>query len=373
MERGFSLVELLVAAMVSALVVGALLAALAPARAAFDATPATIELQQRSRVGLEFLARAVRSAGVGEPGLRDGSMAGSVVPAVIPAIASGTANVFSDVEVLRQVVPGGRGIVDRDQTAAGAEIALRPGLDCPHTPDVCGFTVGATTAISDGQGRFDIFEVVSTDVSRMSLLPLKPLSAPYGAGARLFEVEAFRYWLATQPDGSKSMVRTARTGAAQPVVDGIADLSISLWGEAAPPQITWDGADGAASYGPLPPSAFRDAGGAWPVGESCFAGRDVAGPWSRLVALGATGTLVRLTRSGLSDGPWCAGGLLGTYDADLIRVRRVDIELRVEALAPGLRGPVGQLFSRPGSSSWSPARWVPDRALAISVSLRDRP
>lgn len=374
MARGFSLVELLIASMVSALVVGALLAALVPARAAFDAAPATIELQQRSRVGLEFLASALRSAGAREPGLRDGSMAGSFVPAVIPAIASGASNVFSDVEILRPVVPGARGIVDRDQTSAGAAIELRPNHDCPHTPDVCGFTPGSTAAISDGHGRFDVFEVASTDVSGMSLLPLKPLSAPYGAGARLFEAEAFRYWLATQPDGSKSMVRIARTGAAQPVVDGIADLSISLWGEAAPPQITWDGTDGAATYGPVPPSAtFRDAGGAWPEGESCLTGRDAAGPWSRLVPLGATGTLVPLTRSDLDDGPWCAGGILGIYDADLIRLRRIDIELRVEALAPGLRGPAGQLFSRPGTSFLSPARWVPDRALAISISLRDRP
>ena len=372
-ERGFSLVELLVAAMVSALVVGALLAVLAPARAAFEATPATIELQQRSRVGLELLASAVRSAGMRERGYPQVPLAGSFVPAVIPAIASAAANAFSDIEIFRPAVAGARGVVDRDQAGVGGAIALGSSHDCPHTPDVCGFVVGSTAAISDGQGRFDIFEVAAADAAQMTLLPLQPLSAPYGAGARVFEADAFRYWLAAQPDGSKSMIRTARTGAAQPVVDGVTSLSISLWGEAASPQIAWNGSDGVASYGPDPPAAaFHDAGGAWPAGESCLMERDVVGPRSRLMPLGANGTLVPLTLGLLNDGPWCAGGIVGTYDADLIRLRRVDIEVRFEALAPGLRGPAGQLFSRPGSSL-SPARWVQDSALAVSVSLRDRP
>jgi prepilin-type N-terminal cleavage/methylation domain-containing protein len=369
---GFSLVELLIASTVSALLVGALVTVLAPTRAAFDATPATLELQQRSRMGLEFLASALRSAGAHEAGHRQSSLAASFIPALIPAIASGVADDFSEIEIFRQVASGAHGVLEEDQSTAGATLTLAPGRECLRTPDVCGFVVGTIAAISDGQGRFDVFEVAATDPARMTVMPLKPLSAAYARDAQLFEAETFRFSLAMQPDGSKSLVRVPGSGTAQPVVDGVTELDISLWGEAGAPQITWDGTDGWASYGPEPPAAaFRDGGNGWPAGESCVAYRDPLGPHSRLTDLGQTGTLVLLARRDLTDGPWCAGGALGAYDADLIRLRRVDISIRLESLIPALRGPAGQLFSRPGSSR-SPLRWVPDRVVNASISLRNQ-
>ena len=79
-------------------------------------------------------------------------------------------------------------------------------------------------------------------------------------------------------------------------------------------------------------------------------GRDIAGPWSRLVALGPPESLVQLSRSSLNDGPWCAGGSMGIYDADLVRLRRVDVEIRLQ----------------------SPVRRVPDRTITTSVYLRNQ-
>jgi hypothetical protein len=151
---------------------------------------------------------------------------------------------------------------------------------------------------------------------------------------QVVEVESVRVSLAKQPDGSKSLVRTPAFATSQPVVDGLIDLGISLWGEAAAPQVTWDGTEGWASYGPGPPdAAFQDAQAAWPAGESCVTTRTALAPHSRLVDLGPPGTLVLLTRSLLSDGPWCAGGATGSYDADLIRLRRVDISMTFAPLA----------------------------------------
>ncbi len=357
-SRGFSLVELLIAATVSALLAAALVGALAPARAAFDAAPASVELQQRSRVGFEFLASALRSAGVSELGHRELSIAGNFVPAVIPAVASGSGVAFSEVEVFGLVASGARGVLDQDQATPGAPLRLSPGRGCLRTPDVCGFTVGMVAVIGDGQGRFDVFEIASTNSAAMSLTPLRPLSAAYGRDTQLFEAAAFRFWLAQQPDGTKSLVRASSTSGAQPIVDGITDLSVSLWGEAAAPQMTWDGTGGRSSYGPGPPGpAFRDAQGAWPDGESCTAIRDPLGPRSRLIDLGAPGTLVPLERSDVGDGPWCAGGALGSYDADLIRLRRVDISLTLESLAPAMRP----------SSPWP----MPERTIAASIFVRN--
>jgi prepilin-type N-terminal cleavage/methylation domain-containing protein len=371
-DRGFSMIELLIALTVSALLVAALVTALAPARAAFDATPATLELQQRARLGLEFVASAMRSAGTQLSGSDQPLVAGGTIPAVIPELASGATSAFSEIEVFSVIAGGARGVLGRDQPGAGAPMTLMPGGGCPRTPDVCGFTVGALAAISDGQGRFDVFEVGSTDAAQMSLTAANPLSTAYLIGARLFEVDTFRFSLGVQPDGSKSLIRTTWSGAAQPVVDGVSDFAITLVGEASAPQITWDGVSGWAEYGPQPPAlAWRDGQGAWPAGESCMVWRDAIGPKSRLTDRGGKGTLVPLARSDLEDGPWCAGGSTGSYDADLLRIRHVNISLRLEALPPTLRGPAGQLFRRGGTNATSAARWVPDRTVAISVSLRN--
>jgi prepilin-type N-terminal cleavage/methylation domain-containing protein len=361
-QRGFSLVELLIAATVSALIAGALLSALPPARAAFEVTPASLELQQRARVGFEFLASAVRSAGWYEAGHRDSTVAASFVPAVIPAIASGSAGVFSELEVFRLIGAGAHGVLDRDQPTASGPLTLASGHGCPRIPDVCGFVVGSAAAISDGHGRFDIFEIAMADAAQMRVTPLTPLSAPYAKDAQLVEAQAFRFWLAPQPDGSKSLMRASGAGPAQPIVDGVNELAISMWGEAAAPQMTWDGADGWSSYGPKPPAAaFLDGAGLWPAGESCSATRGALGPWSRLNDLGQPGTLVLLERSDLSDGPWCTGGRLGAYDADLIRLRRVDISLTLAPLLPAFR------LSSPGQ-----AGRIPDRTIAASISVRNQ-
>ena len=357
--RGFSLVELLVASAVSTLLVAALVAALAPARAGFEAAPAIVELQQRSRLGMEFLASALRAAGAHEPGLQRPSSSGVFVPAVLPAIASGAGDSFSDFEVVRPVVPGARGTLEQDQPAASAALTLASGAGCPRTPDVCGFTVGAIAAISDGQGRFDVFEVGATDPAAMRVTPRNPLSASYRRDMQVVEVESVRFLLASQPDGTRSLVRAPALGTTQPIVDAVVDLSISLWGDAAAPRFTWDGTEGWASYGPDPPSStFRDPGGAWPAGESCMIARPALAPQSRLTDVGAPGTLVLLTRSMLNDGPWCAGGATGTYDADLVRLRRIDVSITFASLT---------MLASPPS-----IRRLPDRVVNLAISLRNQ-
>ena len=70
----------------------------------------------------------------------------------------------------------------------------------------------------------------------------------------------------------------------------------------------------------------------------------------------------------LGDGPWCGGG--GTvFDADLLRIRRVRVTLRIEASLAGLRG-VGIDFANPGSQP-HPLRSVADYSLTFDVSPRD--
>jgi hypothetical protein len=48
----------------------------------------------------------------------------------------------------------------------------------------------------------------------------------------------------------------------------------------------------------------------------------------------------------LVDGPWCPDAVnQNRWDADLLRIRRVAITIRVEAALSALRGPAGMLFT----------------------------
>ena len=89
---------------------------------------------------------------------------------------------------------------------------------------------------------------------------------------------------------------------------------------------------------------------------------------SRMALLASSEALVPLNRSVLEDGPWCpdAGDRMA-FDADLLRVRRVRIRIRVEAASDNLRA-TGALFSRPGRST-SAERVVPDEAVIVDVTL----
>jgi prepilin-type N-terminal cleavage/methylation domain-containing protein len=54
---------------------------------------------------------------------------------------------------------------------------------------------------------------------------------------------------------------------------------------------------------------------------------------------------------------------------DLIRVRRVDLRLRVEAASDALRGPAGPFFRRSGTATHG-ASWIRDIELQVAVALR---
>ena len=73
----------------------------------------------------------------------------------------------------------------------------------------------------------------------------------------------------------------------------------------------------------------------------------------------------------LQDGPWSAGdATTGAFDADLLRIRRVRITLRVQAARSTLRGPAGVLFTNGGTAA-SMERYVPDREIRIDVAPRN--
>jgi len=83
-------------------------------------------------------------------------------------------------------------------------------------------------------------------------------------------------------------------------------------------------------------------------------------------------SLIELTQAMLIDGPVCGAGT-NQFDADLFRVRKIAVRVRVQAGLEDLRGtnPAGQvLFVNPGRSN-SSYRYVPDYLMAFEVAPRN--
>lgn len=292
---------------VCTLLSAALAGAVAPARAAFDSVPATLDLQQRGRAGVEVIVTAIRSAGADVAATTDLGAIAAVMPAVMvlePAGTDGGGFQFSELYVVAPILNASQGVLERDQAGPQGVLTLGAGFGCPAVGDVCGFTPGAQAAIVDGTGRFDVFMVASTLPGQRELTASIAFSAAYPAGSAVMEVATHLFRLADQPDGSRALVRETAGGATQPIVDNVTGLGFEAWSG-------------------NPPS--------------------------------------RLSHTDVDDGPWLPGGPNGLYDADVLAIRRIDFWIRVGPASDAFRFPAGR----------SPLRWVPDRTLHASISLRN--
>ncbi len=78
-----------------------------------------------------------------------------------------------------------------------------------------------------------------------------------------------------------------------------------------------------------------------------------------------------LTQAMLTNWPWCPDNTFPTrFDADLLRLRKVGVKLRVQVPSAELRGPAGVLFSHAGTSVDGRTR-VPDQEIRFEVTPRN--
>ena len=187
------------AAAITVLLSAAIAAVVPSLRAAFEQTPAAIDVHQRGRTAIDAIAQAVRSA---------------------------DRVVFLDAGRLMTIVPrisAARGVLAADQAGAGADLLLAEAR-CPSLPDVCGFARGSSARISDVSGRFDLFIVESADEHARRMSPRHPFDRAYAADADVIEVDAYTFRLDAQPDGSTALIRETAAGAVQPIVDRVTSL-----------------------------------------------------------------------------------------------------------------------------------------------------
>jgi hypothetical protein len=374
-ERGFTLAELLVAAALTLAAVALAVGVAGPARASFDRDIAGADLAQRLRIGLDALEFDVRAAGAGVA-LAETLPFADGVPVIEPggpldeARTSGGA--FESLRLTTVPPLAAQALLREPVSVLAGPLRLASPPACSSASPACAFAPGDTALIFDGTGVFDIFEVAVVDALDWSVTPQAPLGATYAAGAAVAFVESMTYGLADDASGAYRLIKLTAAGASLPVLDHVVAFSVEPYGEAAPPVPSpIDGVP--PTYGPQPPSAGEDdERDNWGAGENCTVTRQADDtPAPRLPWLGSGGTLVALTPEMLSDGPWCPGRGDGSdYDADLFRIRRLDIRLRVEIASARLRGAAGRLFARSGQGGRS-AAWVPDAEFRLTVAPRN--
>ncbi len=373
---GFSLLELLVAVGLTLTVTSAIFAALNPAQGAFAVEPETADVQQRLRTATDMLTRELALAGAGPYIGAAGGPLNRWLPPVLPfrrGLAGDDApGLFrADTITLLYVPPTSAEAVTVGDLAPGAAtVPIAPGT---------GFTAGMTALVSDANGGYSTFAVVSVGAGGSSLRIARSeagSATAFPAGSPVVQVESRTYFLKSDAATAsyQLMYSDGASGADVPAVDHVVGLGFEYFGDPQPPRVLASAGRSApprTTYGPAPPDAGV-AATAYAAGENCVFTRDAAGEVQpRLAVLGDGGALVRLAATQLTDGPWCPDQAnANRWDADLLRVRMVGVTLRVESAVDALRGPAGALFARRGTSSGG-RRYVPDREIRFQVSPRN--
>ncbi|MCC7124593.1 MAG: prepilin-type N-terminal cleavage/methylation domain-containing protein [Acidobacteria bacterium] len=372
-ERGFTLVELLVALLVTLLVVAAAVGLATVARRSFLVEPAVIDTVRRLHAGADALAGAIADAG-GDHAIGDGiwSVASSF-PRVMPmtSLDNTPGDAFRALRTLH-VIPQGVARLAVDQFDPAASLTVDVTGRCPAVADLCGFGEGDRAVVFDGRGAFDVFEVAAVSAALARLTPASPLGRAYEQGSWVVTVREDRFGLVAQPDGLHTLTRVTGAGAREPLVDGVVSLEIAALGAAhAPWQSDAVTGRGESAYGLHPPAAGEvDRVGWFDPGSHCMTDRTSGVPLSTLAALGPVGDLAPVTPAMLGDGPWCPdSGATSPFDADVFRIRRLDITLRVAVLSAEFRGPSSTLFAQ-GGTAVEAAKWVTDRTVTLRLAVK---
>jgi hypothetical protein len=199
------------------------------------------------------------------------------------------------------------------------------------------------------------------------------MTEPVEAVARgvVMPSEIRSYHLKQDSEGIWQLMQYDGHASDQPAVEDVIALRVEYFGDAEPPvaSITERG-DVRVTYGAVPPPlSVDDPGDSWGAGENCTIANAGGQYTARLQTIGPPG-ITLLSPAVLVDGPWCPDASHAfRFDADLLRVRRVRVHVRLQASRP-FRGLAGSLFTN-GGSAGDPWRYVPDEAVTLDIAPRN--
>ena len=318
-QRGFSLIELLVAAAVFTSA-GALLFHFAARSQRLAASqPEAADVHQRLRVAVTMMQRDLINAGAGPVhGLAGGTLT-NYLPPIVPArtgirAPDPEASAFFDrISVTYVPEHGWSATLASDMASPDEVLTVKTPIGCPRA-GLCGFVPGSRAAIFDVEqpaSGYDLFTV--TDVSAGIAH-----GAPNPSFTRLYPAESSVIVPIVQhvyyhDVSTNRLMRYDGYQGDLPLVDNVMSLRFTYFVDPSPSSVAAppDGSGNCAYAAGSPPVPLLQ-------------------PLPGL-------TLAPLTTQQMMDGPFCGTGT-GRFDGDLLRVRRVRVTIRVKAgpgTAPG--------------------------------------
>ena len=384
---GFTVVEALISTIIMAAVTAAVFAVLDPSRGMFQAQPEMSDMQQRLRVGVDTLAHDLTMAGAGAySGSQSGGLIGYFAPILpfrqgqTPAYDDGAGVFRTDaLTILYVSSTAAQTTIRGGMASASSTITVNVDSGCPlsgaSVDPVCGFKANVSNVVVyDTTGAFDTFAVTSVNAAAGALTlqhtQQGTSSKAYPDRAKIVEAVRHVYYLDAV---NQQLMHYDGVSTASAVLDNVVGLSFEYYGEPEPPVFLAPGVDQTVTYGPAPPAPGVTQT-PWPAGENCTWQMSGGQQVTRLASLGTTG-LVALTAAQLTDGPWCPDASnTNRYDADLLRIRKVRVTVRLQTGNAALRGSVATgnaaLFANAGAAT-SAARTVADQSLRFDVSPRN--
>jgi hypothetical protein len=381
-ERGFSIIEAVVATALMLALLASLFGHMNPTQGAFATLTESGDMQQRLRASFDALRRDVGRAGAGASVSRASGSLHAVGPAVWPmriglrgADPPGTFRSDLLTVLYAPPLPAVETTLAAPMPASAGTTKVNVEPGCSPGDSLCGLTTDVDLLVSDGEGSIDLFTVAGTSPPVLTLRHITPdWSKVYPAGSIVSPVVSQTFYLRAAASGRPPQLvqYSGDTGSDVPVIDHVVSLRFDYFGDPDPPRMRKPLSDRMGpwtTYGPKPPLDERSLE-PFTAGSNCVFianGTTLASP--RLPPLGPPGSaLVALGAGQLTDGPWCPDETSpNRFDADLLRVRSVVMTLRVESAVDALRGPASLLFARPGTAR-AGDRYAPDLELRARIT-----
>jgi hypothetical protein len=386
-EAGFTMIEMLIATLIMVVVTGAMFDMLNPASGTFNTQPEVSDMQQRLRVGVDALQKDIVMAGAGT---YVGATAGALYNFFAPVMPyrygdtnedpPGTFRKDAISIIYVPSTPAQTGVVGTVGKNS-QEINVTAQANCgPDKHDsLCGFKDGMRVLIFEPGGEWESTTVTQVQDEALKLQHSGKLSTGYGGGAMLTQVANHTYYL-KEDNVTKTYQLMHYDGylTDTPVVDDVVKLEFAYFGDSEPPRLlpgkclTEDCPGPWTTYGPRPPALGVPSAAGWPDGENCVFMVQNGAHTPRLPVLNGGGVgQAPLTEGMLKDGPWCPNDSSpNRYDADLLRIRRVRVNIRVQVSKPWMRGPAGVLFKYGGTAKPG-IQQVPDQEIRFDISPRN--